>query len=114
MNVVATVGAAALLTALGSSVFAAAGAVAGHVLRRPELVTAARRAIVVTAAFTTLAIATLAYALLTDDFSLAYVASVSSTDMLAHMKWASLYSSQDGSLLFWTWTTSVLMAVFVL
>lgn len=114
MNVVATVGAAAVLTALGSSAFAAGGAAAGHALHRRELVTAARRAIVVAAAFTTLAIATLAYALLTDDFSLAYVASVSSSDMLTHMKWAALYSSQDGSLLFWTWTMSVLMAAFVL
>ena len=75
---------------------------------------AARRAIIVTAGFTTLATAILAYALQTDDFSLAYVASVSSIDMLPQMKWAALYSSQAGSMLFWTWLMSLMMAAMVL
>ena len=55
---------------------------------------------------------TLAYALLTNDFSIAHVASVSSRNMQVAMKWASLYSGQPGSLLFWTWTMSLFMWAF--
>ena len=107
-------GAAALLIALACAIFATGASTYGHRAGRPQLVRAARRAIVVTAGFTTLATAILAYALLTDDFSLAYVASVSSIDMLPHMKWAALYSSQAGSMLFWTWLMSLMMAAMVL
>ena len=110
MNVLATAGAAALLTALACSIFAAGAAIVGQRRGSVALLQAARRAIVVVAGFTSLAIVTLAYALLTDDFSLAYVVSVSSTDMLTHMKLAALYSSQAGSLLFWTWAMSLLLA----
>ena len=114
MNLLATVGAAALLTAFASATFATGASVVG--LRRGDaaLLRAGRRAIVATAFFITGATATLATALLTDDFSLAYVASVSSLDMLPRMKWAALYSSQAGSLLFWTWTMSLFMAAFTL
>ncbi|MCY3583713.1 MAG: hypothetical protein OXH44_14210, partial [Chloroflexi bacterium] len=90
MNLVATLGASALLTALAASLFAVGAAVAGQRLARPALIEAARRAIVVTAALTTLAIGVVAYALLTDDFSIAHVVAVSSRDMLPHMKWAAL------------------------
>ena len=114
MNVLATGGAASLLTALACAIFATAASTYGHRAGRPQPVRAARRAIVVTASFTTLATAILAYALVSDDFSIAYVASVSSLDMLPHMKWAALYSSQAGSLLFWTWLMSLLMAALVL
>jgi hypothetical protein len=46
----------------------------------------ARRAIYAVAALNTLAIGLLSYALITDDFSIAHVASVSSTNMRLHMK----------------------------
>ena len=114
MNVTATIGASALLTALAASLFALGASVIGHQARRPALLLAARRAIPVAAGFTTLAIATLAFALLRNDFSLSHVASVSSSDMLPHMKWAALYSGQPGSLLFWTWLLSLLLAAFTL
>ena len=114
MNLLAATGAAALLTALACSIFATTAAAYGHRRRSASLLRAGRRAVVVTALFTTAAVATLATALLTDDFSLAYVASVSSTDMQPHMKWAALYGSQAGSLLFWTWTLSLFMAAFTL
>ena len=114
MNLTAAIGASALLTALAAALFAVAAAVLGQRLRRPALLFGARRAIVVTAGFTTLAIGTLAYALLNDDFTLAHVAAVSSRDMLPHMKWASLYSGQPGSLLFWTWLLSLLLAAFTI
>jgi cytochrome c-type biogenesis protein CcmF len=112
VNVTATVGSSALLTALATSGFAAAAAIYGHRLRRPGAVLAARRAMLATGALTTMALATLAVALLRNDFSIAHVASVSSSNMQPWMKWASLYSGQPGSLLFWTWTMSLFMAAF--
>lgn len=113
MNVVATIGASALLTALAASLFAIAASVYGHRRGSPAAMHAGRRAIVATAALITLASATLAYALLTNDFSIAHVAAVSSSNMRPWMKWASFYSGQPGSLLFWTWTMSLFFAVFV-
>ena len=114
MNVVATVGASALLTALGASLFAAAASTVGHRLGHRALLLAGRRAILAVALLTTTAVITLGYALLADDFSIAHVASVSSSEMQTTMKWASLYSGQPGSLLFWTWSMSLFMAAFVL
>ena len=114
MNLTAAVGASAVLTALAASLFALGAGAAALRPGRPALLAAARRAIVVAAACTTVAIAALALALLRDDFSLAHVASVSSRGMLPHMKWAALYSGQPGSLLFWTWLLSLLLAAFAL
>ncbi|MEX2445834.1 MAG: cytochrome c-type biogenesis CcmF C-terminal domain-containing protein [Dehalococcoidia bacterium] len=112
MNATAALGASALLVALAASMVAVAAATAGHRRGRPALVAAARRAIYATAALTTLAIGALAFALVTDDFSIAHVADVSSSNMQLSMKWASLYSGQPGSLLFWTWSMSLFMAAF--
>jgi len=112
MNLLASVGAASLITALATAIFTSGAAVAGLRTRRPRLVQASRRALMATALFTSLAFGTLIVALLRDDFSLAYVASVSSRDMETPMKWAALWSSQAGSLLYWTWMMSLLMAVF--
>lgn len=112
MNLTATIGAGGVLIALACALFATAAATWGQRAGRPPLIAMARRALIATAIFTTLAIGTLVTALLRDDFSLAYVAQVSSRAMLMHMKWASLYSSQAGSLLYWAWITSLLFAVF--
>ncbi len=114
MNVVATIGSSALLTALGVSLFATAASIVGHRSGHRALLLAGRRAILAVALLTTAATATLGYALLTNDFSIDHVASVSSSQMETLMKWASLYSGQPGSLLFWTWSMSLFMAAFVL
>lgn len=112
MNVTATLGASALLTALASSVFATLAAIYGHRLGHAWALMAARRAIIATGALMTFALLVLAYALLANDFSIAHVASVSSSNMQPWMKWASIYSGQPGSLLFWTWSMSLFMAAF--
>ena len=113
MNVVATIGASALLTALATSLFAIVASAYGHRRGSSAAMHAGRRAIIATAALITLAAVTLAYALLTNDFSIAHVATVSSTNMRPWMKWASFYSGQPGSLLFWTWAMSLFFAAFV-
>ena len=112
MNFAAAIGAASLLTALATAVFACVGATVGLRARRPMLVRASRRALLVTALLTSVAMATLGTALLRNDFSLAYVAGVSSRAMEPYMKWASIYSQQAGSLLFWTWAMSLFVAGF--
>ena len=112
MDVTATLGASALVTALAAAFLAAVAATVGHARRQPRLLGAGRRAIEATAVLTTMAVGALAYALVTNDFAIAHVASVSSRNMQLEMKWASLYSGQPGSLLFWTWTMSLLIAAF--
>ncbi len=114
MNVTATLGSSALLTALASSAFAIVAAIYGHRIGSARTLIAARRAIVATAALTTLAVLVLAYALLANDFSIAHVASVSSSDMQPWMKWASIYSGQPGSLLYWTWMLSLFLGAFTI
>jgi len=112
VNVTATLGSSALLTALASSAFAIVAAIYGHRVGSARTLIAARRAIFATAALTTLAVFVLAYALLANDFSIAHVASVSSSDMQPWMKWASIYSGQPGSLLYWTWMLSLFLGAF--
>jgi cytochrome c-type biogenesis protein CcmF len=114
VNVTATLGSSLLLTALASSAFAITAAIYGHRVGSARAVVAARRAIVATAALTTLAVLVLAYALLANDFSIDHVASVSSSDMQPWMKWASIYSGQPGSLLYWTWMLSLFLGAFTL
>ncbi|MQC16792.1 MAG: heme lyase CcmF/NrfE family subunit [Chloroflexi bacterium] len=113
MNVVATLGASALTTALAASVVAVVASAYGHRATNRTAIAIGRRAIYAVAMLTTFAIGLLSYALIVDDFSIAHVASVSSSDMRLHMKSASLWSGQPGSLLFWTWMMSVWMAIFV-
>ena len=112
VNVIATLGASALLTALAAALVATAASTFGHRMANRALLLAGRRAIYAAAFLTTTAVATLAFALVTNDFSIAHVASVSSRNMQLAMKWASLYSGQPGSMLFWTWTMSLFMAAF--
>ena len=112
MNVTATLGASALLTALAASVVATVAATLGHRLGNRALLLASRRAIYAAAFLITTATTTLGFALVANDFSIAHVASVSSRNMEVAMKWASLYSGQPGSLLFWTWSMSLFMAAF--
>ncbi|MEX2228992.1 MAG: cytochrome c-type biogenesis CcmF C-terminal domain-containing protein [Dehalococcoidia bacterium] len=113
MNLLATLGASAVLTALASALFAIGASVYALRARSARAQHAARRAILAVAALLTGAIALLGVALLTNDFSLAHVAAVSSREMEPRFKWASLYSGQPGSLLFWTWAMALFMAAFV-
>ena len=114
MNVIATLGSSALLTALAASVFAIAAALLGHLGDRPRAVVAAGRAITAVGGLLTAAVLLLAYALLTNDFSISHVAQVSSRGMQPWMKWASIYSGQPGSLLYWTWMLSLFLGIFSL
>ena len=53
--------------------------------------------------FLTLSFAALAYAFLTDDFSVSLVASHSNTDLPSYFKFSAVWGNHEGSLMLWTW-----------
>jgi len=94
-------GLAAVATALGLAVYGTIAAAAGAARARPKLVRSARSAAY--SNFVLLAIANLAmvYALVTHDFSVGYVAQVGSRSTPLFFTIISLWSSLEGSILFW-------------
>lgn len=98
-----TLGFASVLAALlGAAVMAGAGFVGG-LRRNPTLADAARRAAYFTFGAMTVAIAAMEIALLTHNFGVDYVARVGSRDTPTYYTAISLWSSLDGSILFWGW-----------
>lgn len=95
----------AFLLAIYASVAAAYG---GRRDRFP-FVQSARNAVVMTYVMLTGSVLLLVYALVTMDFSLAYVADVTSQAMSTFLRVTALWGGQAGSVLFWGW----LMAGFV-
>src|SRR5437879_13227846 len=55
----------------------------------------------------TLAMGSLVYLFLTDNFSLAYVVGHSNRDLPTFYKFAALWPGQEGSLMFWSWLLSI-------
>ena len=75
------IGGAALLFAFGAAIYAVVIALLGARLRRQEMIQSAERATYGVFGLVTIAIVVMLYALLTHDFSLQYVAHVSSRSM---------------------------------
>ena len=101
----AQIGSFALLLALALSVYSfLAGLIA--LFRQDEgserLSETARRAGVATFAAVLLAAAALVFAAFQDDFRIAYIFHHSNRDLSAPYKFATLWSGQEGSLLFWS------------
>ncbi len=86
------------LVAASLTMAAAVGAGRG----RPHLLVSARMGAYATAAFVALAVCVLAYAFLTHDFRIRYVARYSDRSMPWQYLITSLWGGQDGSLLWWT------------
>ena len=82
--------------AFGASVFGAFG-------EKDRLQYTAYRATAAICILITVATGCLVYALLTDDFRLVYVAGHSNRALPWYYKITSLWSGQEGSLLFWSW-----------
>ena len=80
---------------------------------RPELVAAARNGTFALLGLTSLASAVLAYAFISHDFSLEYVASYSARGMSTAYTLAAFWAGNEGSLLLWSWVLA-LMAAMVL
>jgi cytochrome c-type biogenesis protein CcmF len=94
--------AAALLGALAVVVTG----IAGGFTRKPGLLRAARYGTYFVFAAMTTALITMEVALLTHDFSVSYVARVGSRETPTYYTAISLWSSLEGSILFWGWILS--------
>ncbi len=110
MNQVGSVG---LIAALAFAIYGVvAGAVAGK-LRSPRMLKSAQRAVLGFFVMITVAVASLEYLILTNDFHSAYVASHSSIALPLMYKIPVLWAGQEGSLLFWTWLLSIYAGIAV-
>jgi cytochrome c-type biogenesis protein CcmF len=98
-----TIGYISIIGALLLSVVGAAVAFMAVGQRRPAAADFARRATYGVFGLGTLAIATMVYALVAHDFSVSYVAQVGSRSTPLFYTIISLWSSLDGSILFWGW-----------
>src|SRR5437667_11263298 len=105
------IGSFSLLLALALSVYSLVAGLIGLVRRGPgseRLGETARRAGIATFAAVVLAAVVLVTAAFNDDFSIAYIFHHSNRDLPAPYKFATLWSGQEGSLLFW----SLLLAAY--
>jgi cytochrome c-type biogenesis protein CcmF len=98
-----SMGYSAIMLALAVSVGGAAMAFSGLRMGRVGLVSLGRRAAYVVFGLASLANLTMIYALVTHDFSVGYVAQVGSRATPLFYTVISLWSSLDGSILFWGW-----------
>src|SRR5271169_2085947 len=101
----AQIGSFALLLALALSVYSFLAGLFALILRGPgseRLGETARRAGIATFAIVLLASVVLVVSAFRDDFSIAYIFHHSNRDLPAPYKFATLWSGQEGSLLFWS------------
>lgn len=107
------VGALGLIAALGFAIYGmVAGAIAGK-LRSPRMLKSAQRAVLGFFTMTTLAVVSLEYLIVTNNFHSAYVAEHSSRTLPLLYKIPVLWAGQSGSLLFWTWLLSIYIGLAV-
>ena len=104
----AHIGYGALLLSFLLSLYAIGAAFYGARRSRPDWVESARRAVLVVWPMLTLAAVSIVALLLTNQFQIEYVASVTSREMPTYLKITALWGGQAGSLIFWSW----LMATF--
>jgi len=101
----ATIGSYALLLALALSVYSFAAGIFAVTSPGPgseRVAETARRAGIVVFGFVLLAAIALVVAAFRDDFTIAYIFHHSNRDLPAPYKFATLWSGQEGSLLFWS------------
>jgi cytochrome c-type biogenesis protein CcmF len=102
-----------LLLGLAAAVFSALAYLFGARSKNDILVTGARRGLYVAGAFVTAAVLVLFVALITHDYSIAYVADYSSNHTSLGYLISALWAGNDGSLLFWAWLTAIFAAIVV-
>jgi cytochrome c-type biogenesis protein CcmF len=100
--------------ALLLSCYATLAAAWGGWRARPAFVESARNATLAVFPLLTFSVAVLVYALVSLDFSLAYVYDVSSSAMSPFLRVTALWGGQQGSVLFWAWLMSGFVAAVVL
>jgi cytochrome c-type biogenesis protein CcmF len=107
MAQVAQIGQFALTLAFVVTIYAIVASLIGIRSQNDKLIASGRNAAIGTFAALTIAIGSLVFLILTDDFSVAYVAAHSSLDLPLHFKISALWGGQEGSLMFWGWLLSV-------
>jgi cytochrome c-type biogenesis protein CcmF len=110
--VIPTLGRALLFLGLGAAAAGMSSGVVAGIRRSPEAARWSRNLTLVCAAAFTLATLLMEYALLTHDFSVKYVADVGSTTSPAMISVVSLWSSLEGSMLFWAFVAAAYSGVF--
>ncbi len=106
---IAEIGAITLILAFAFAVYATIASAYGGWRGQWAWVESARNAVLLVFGLLTVAVVLVVYSLYTYNFSLAYVADVSSRAMSAFLRITALWGGQSGSLLFWSW----LMAGFI-
>jgi cytochrome c-type biogenesis protein CcmF len=107
------IGEFALLFAFVTAIYAVLMALFGVRLSRQEMVRSAERATYGVFGLVTIAMVALLYALLTHDFRLQYVVSVSNRAMSPFYLLAALWGGQEGSMLLWLWILGLYSALVV-
>jgi cytochrome c-type biogenesis protein CcmF len=102
-----------LLLAFITSAYTIWAGASGIKLNRKSLIKNAQIAVYGQFAFVTLSILLLAYAFVTRDFSIEYVANYSDRNLPLIYTLSAVYAGQDGSLLFWTWLLTFFNALFI-
>ncbi len=105
---VASLGFSALLITFLVAIFGVGAAYYGARKGEPAWVDSARNAMLLTWPLLTISALSLIYLLVTNQFHIDYVASVTSKSMPFYLRVTALWGGQAGSLLFWSW----LMAAF--
>ncbi|MDZ7637245.1 MAG: heme lyase CcmF/NrfE family subunit [Bryobacterales bacterium] len=106
-------GSLSILLAFLLAAYATAASWIGEWKQRPFLVASGERAVYAVWVTLTIASGILVYALMTNDFRLAYVAGHSNRDLPSLYKFAAWWGGQEGSLLFWAWILGSYSAVVV-
>ena len=100
-------GSFALLLAFVCALYALVGGIAAILTRHALLIKSARQAGMAACALIFLATFSVVYLFVTDNYSMAYVASHSNRDLATFFKVVALWSGQEGSLLFWCFLMSI-------
>lgn len=108
------IGGTVLRFAFITAIYAVIMALLGAYWRRQEMVRSAERAIYGVFSLTSIAMVVMWYALLTHDFQLQYVASVSNRAMPTMYLLAALWGGQEGSMMLWLWILTAYSALVVM
>jgi cytochrome c-type biogenesis protein CcmF len=100
-------GSFSLLLAFLCALYAIGGGIAAIRTRRPLLIKSARNAGFAVCVLIWLAMGSLAYLFLSDNFSISYVVAHSNRTLPGYLKISAIWAGQEGSLLFWSFILSI-------
>ena len=96
------------------TIYSIVASLLGIRFKNDRLIASGRNAAVGTFVCITTAILSLAYLLVSSDFSIQYVAEHSNRDLPVYFKLSSLWGGQEGSLLLWGWLLTIYAAIVVI